>query len=1223
VALPAGVSRSKSSHILLDNQSAVHIFNNKKLLNKPLRQSDIPLHLGGIVNGQVLKTQWLGTFLDIAVGNVWFSSQAAANILSLHLLHEDGFYSHYNSKDDTFCLSTPNDGVLVFEWDENIEHYVCNFDCHVRKKHDKTQVGVAFPTIAENSAKYPARQVKAATAARELLQRAGFPSTGKLKELVNSGNLVNTQTSVQDLERATDIFGPDVAALKGKTRKLQPTSIALERPRSVIRGALVMHVDIVFMRGVPYLLSVTTPLGYLMVDVLSEGAKPVGNDELEKFSRRSTTMIRKALFKMFNAYRARNYTVEKLLTDQEGGVLKLSGEIEALGCVMNPGGPGQHVPLVEHKAKLLKERRRCHIHHVPFALPFIFERYLISHCVFTLNIMPTKTRGDHIAPAADFFGRKIDTARDLRFTWGDLCHAHNPNNTVTNSDRARTDACVLLLSTGNLNGSVMMMNLATWTVVTRDQWTLVPYDQTTLGQINSRALADDVSLSTQQRSAHRAKDAIFRRLHGAILGAPDDDDLGLIPDENPPTMHEEAPTDDVRAPISPDVAPTVLEDTPDDRQTADQGGVDDPSTDISPINDPQTEVQAPVTPVVDVSSTSTDPPDSPNEVVSTMETIDDTCEVVEDDLMEQDDSPSTSRYNLRHPKKYPTSTVFASFHRRRHHRCLLAAHKPDIIAHISAAKALKKMRGAAIRSIVKELANMCDKSVWKAVDIKLLTTKQLRKIIRSSMFIKEKYRADGSFEKLKARLVAGGHMQDRSDYGDVSSPVVSTLSVNLLAALAAKEKRKVYCIDIGSAFLNADMSGDNVLMRLDPLLADILCKMDHSYSQFLDSRDGSLVVHLTKALYGCIRSSMLWYNTLLSFLIECGFKQNAYDSCVLNRTISNNRQCTVCFHVDDLLVTTNDALLAEELIRKLKQRFGEITVHTGAVHNYLGAVFDFTECGKVKISMPHHTQQLVQDSGITGNASSPAATDLFDIDNNSPALTKPEKEWFHSFVHRIMYLANRLNGECLVSCAFLSSRTQAPTRQDMNKLVRVLQYLHKNPNLELTLTIGDDLQVIQYTDASYGVHADGKSHTGSCITLGGGAVHARSVKQKINTKSSTEAELVGLSDEASRGLWCTYFLQHQGYQVSTVNEMQDNMSTIAMANKGSSSAQRTRHIKIRYYWIKDYIDRDEMTLQHVSTKDMIADGLSKPLQGMEFIRMRSMLLNTVPHHSTHYCDHLI
>lgn len=320
----------------------------------------------------MLKTNWVGSFLDIAVDNVWFSSQSAANILSLHLLYNDGFPSAYDEVSDMFSLSTPNNGVLVFEWDDDIEHYVCNFDKHVRGTRGQNVVST-YTTIAENTAKYPARQVKAAKQARELEMRAGFPSVGKLKELIASGNVINEPTSIQDLERAVNIYGPTVPALKGKTRKMQPTSMPLERPRSVIRGALVMHIDIVFMRGVPYLLSVTTPLGYIMAEVLTKKASPVAKEDMERFAR-SVSNIRNALFTMFNSYRSHNYTVEKLLTDNEGGIVGLTPEIERLGCVVNPTGPGQHVPLVEHKAKLLKERRRCHIHHVPFAIPFIMEQ---------------------------------------------------------------------------------------------------------------------------------------------------------------------------------------------------------------------------------------------------------------------------------------------------------------------------------------------------------------------------------------------------------------------------------------------------------------------------------------------------------------------------------------------------------------------------------------------------------------------------------------------------------------------------------------------------------------------------------------------------------------------------------------------------------------------------------------------------------------------------------
>ena len=458
-------------------------------------------------------------------------------------------------------------------------------------------------------------------------------------------------------------------------------------------------------------------------------------------------------------------------------------------------------------------------------------------------------------------------------------------------------------------------------------------------------------------------------------------------------------------------------------------------------------------------------------------------------------------------------------------------------------------------------------------------------------------------------------MQDRADMGNVSSPVVSSTSVNMLTAIAAQERRIVYTVDIGSAYLNADMSGDYVLMRLSPELADILCKIDESYLPFL-APDGSLVVHLIKALYGCVKSSALWYLTLSGFLMECGFKINAYDRCVMNKMVKFGGkwvQCTVFWHVDDLCITCKCDKTLQNTVNQLKTRFGEVTVHTGLIHNFLGAVFNFETAGSVKISMPHHTKMILQDSEITGTASTPAGNDLFDINDESKALSREDKEWFHSYVHRVMYLANKLNFECLVACAFLSSRTSCPTEQDLNKLLRVLRYLNSNPNLilklEVMLSEDGKLQVQQYTDAAYGVHADGKSHTGSCITLGKGAVHARSVKQKICTKSSTEAELVGFSDEASRGLWCTYFMTHQGHVMEPLLQHQDNLSTITMSEKGVANAHRTRHIKIRYFWIKDYMVRGEIVAKHCRTELMHADQLSKTLQGLNFIRMRSYLLN--------------
>jgi hypothetical protein len=595
------------------------------------------------------------------------------------------------------------------------------------------------------------------------------------------------------------------------------------------------------------------------------------------------------------------------------------------------------------------------------------------------------------------------------------------------------------------------------------------------------------------------------------------------------------------------------------------------------------------------------------------------------DSFDQEEAPQESRYSLRHPKRYPTSTVFSTFSRLKPpvndvpvHGLTLSTQKADIVHHMSAAKALRVMKEPAIKAIVKELYTLHVKGVWEPVDISALKMSERRRIIRSSMFIKEKYRGDGSFEKLKARLVAGGHMQDRSDMGDVSSPVVSSTSVNILAAIAAHEGRHVYTVDIGSAYLNSDMSGDCVLMKLSPELADILVKLENSYEKYLNF-DGSLTVHLVKALYGCVKSSSLWYMTLSSFLTEIGFKTNAYDRCVMNKMVKFGGklvQCSVCWHVDDLFLSCLCETTLKNVVKSLIKRFGEVTVHTGLIHNYLGAVFDFRQPGEVRKSMPHHTKLIVDDSKVEGKAVTPAGSDLFDIHSDATVLNDSDREWVHSFVHRIMYLANIINFECLTACAFLSSRTRCPTQQDMNKLTRLLCYLKCNPSLELTLrveTAEDDKTLIvqQYTDASYGVHADGKSHSGSCITLGKGAIHARSVKQKICTKSSTEAELVALSDEASRGLWCVYFLEHQGHTVQPLRQHQDNLSAMIMAEKGIANAQRTRHIKIRYFWIKDYLDRGEISIVHCPTEVMHADTLTKPLQGKDFITMRAHLLHSI------------
>jgi hypothetical protein len=160
----------------------------------------------------------------------------------------------------------------------------------------------------------------------------------------------------------------------------------------------------------------------------------------------------------------------------------------------------------------------------------------------------------------------------------------------------------------------------------------------------------------------------------------------------------------------------------------------------------------------------------------------------------------------------------------------------------------------------------------------------------------------------------------------------------------------------------------------------------------------------------------------------------------------------------------------------------------------------------------------------------------------------------------------------------------------------------------ILLSANSPIEVIAYIDASYGVTKERRGHTGSMITLGTGSVHAGSKEQSINTKSSCECELVGISDGLSQVIYTRNFLIGQGYEIPPATVMQDNTSTINLAQNGMSNSEKTRHIDIRYFFVTDRINSGDIKIQHMSTENMIADILTKPLQGELFAKLRDLLL---------------
>ena len=231
------------------------------------------------------------------------------------------------------------------------------------------------------------------------------------------------------------------------------------------------------------------------------------------------------------------------------------------------------------------------------------------------------------------------------------------------------------------------------------------------------------------------------------------------------------------------------------------------------------------------------------------------------------------------------------------------------------------------------------------------------------------------------------------------------------------------------------------------------------------------------------------------------------------------------------------------------------------------------------------------------------------MNDDTPKLPKEKKEIFHRITAKLLFVSRRGRPDIQLTIAFLCTRTTKSDEDDWKKLKRLMQYLNATISLTLTLS-ADQLAIIKWwVDASYAVHNNMRSHTGATMSIGRGMIYSKSAKQKLNSKSSTEAELIGASDMLGQTLWTLYFLRAQGYDTIKTTLYQDNTSAIALEENGKmSSSQRTRHINIRYFFIKDKVEKDEITIVYCPTEDMVADYFTKPLQGAQFRRFRDMIM---------------
>ena len=173
-------------------------------------------------------------------------------------------------------------------------------------------------------------------------------------------------------------------------------------------------------------------------------------------------------------------------------------------------------------------------------------------------------------------------------------------------------------------------------------------------------------------------------------------------------------------------------------------------------------------------------------------------------------------------------------------------------------------------------------------------------------------------------------------------------------------------------------------------------------------------------------------------------------------------------------------------------------------------------------------------------------------------------------------------------------RVCTPDKENWSKLIHLMQYITGTRTLALILSANGSGILKWWVDASFAVYHNMQGNSRGGLSLGCGFPIVRSTKQKLNTKISTDIEIVGFDDFMPAIFWTRYFIAFQGYNVKDNCQHQDNKSYDLMGKNGKTLIRpRTKHINIRYFFITHRVKKVEFSLLWCSTGDMIGDYMTK------------------------------
>ena len=461
-------------------------------------------------------------------------------------------------------------------------------------------------------------------------------------------------------------------------------------------------------------------------------------------------------------------------------------------------------------------------------------------------------------------------------------------------------------------------------------------------------------------------------------------------------------------------------------------------------------------------------------------------------------------------------------------------------------------------------------------------------------------KSDGT---LKSRLVLDGRRQDPSTYDQVRSPTMRLASFRVLLALAAANPTwQVYADDASQAFIQAERPVDRPLW----------CAYPQSHA-----KSGSVML-CKRQIYGTHDAPAAWYNEVHKHLTEDqGLIRSQVDEC---HWYSADKDLHVVVHVDDFCATGAPEAVAKYL-EALKKKF---TMTGGLVEDYYGLQV-VQKPGHMQLKATKYIERKMQSLKVK----SKHWDTPMDADLKLPKLTGECKDKqlhsrYRSLVGSISHAAVTCRPDVAVAFRELASHLQFPNNEHVEAAVRTLQYLDATKLLGLNFK---DIKLEQATcalssqsgdvvtdffgtcDAAHNVTRDAKGITGWAYHLSGGAVSWYCRAQEIVALSSTEAELVACDSAVRELRYLHKMLETFGMQTTARPTVlgKVNMSTLKIC-EGTHFNPRTKHVGLRYHHVGFQQREGVVKLKHLSTTEIAADALTKPLRAGPFLKHRAVLL---------------